>query len=80
MIHMPANIRGIEHREARVRGTLLTSIMAATEQMVIKSGIRVVTQLSSTSRRELMSPIMRERIFPVGRLSKKVKSRVWMWA
>ncbi len=47
--------------------------------MVMKSGIRVVTQLESTSFRELMSPIMRGGIFPVGRLSKNWKSSVWIW-
>ena len=45
---------------------------------LLKPGISVVTQLPSTSFKELMSPIMRARILPVGRLSKKEKSRVWM--
>jgi len=53
-------------------------MITTTAQIVKKSGISVVTQLPSTSFKELMSPIMRARILPVGRLSKKEKSRVWM--
>ncbi len=57
----------------------LANMMAATAQMVMKSGISVVTQLDSTSFRELISPMIRASIFPVGRLSKNWKSSVCIW-
>ena len=76
---MQTAIKGRLTMEAAASPGLFTNIIATTAQMVIKSGIRVVTQLDSTSFRELMSPIIRARIFPVGRLSKNWKSRVWIW-
>ena len=72
---MQTAIKGRLTMEAAASPGLFTNIIATTAQMVIKSGIRVVTQLDSTSFRELMSPIIRARIFPVGRLSKNWKSR-----
>ncbi len=62
--------------EAAARGGFFTNIMTATATTVAKSGMRVVTKLLSTSFRELMSPMIRARIFPVGRLSKNCRSRV----
>ena len=46
---------------------------------VSRSGIMVVTKLPRTSLRELISPMILDRILPVGRLSKKLKSSVWIW-
>ena len=70
MYQIPAAIRGRLIRAAAASLASLTNMMTATALMVMKSGIRVVTQLESTSFKELMSPMMRARIFPVGRLSK----------
>ena len=70
---------GRVERLASARRGLFTSIITTTLATVIKSGIRVVTLLFSTSFKELISPMIRERIFPVGRLSKKWKSSVWIW-
>lgn len=61
---------GRVERLASARRGLFTSIITTTLATVIKSGIRVVTLLFSTSFKELISPMIRERIFPVGRLSK----------
>ena len=76
---METIISGRLIREAAARIGSFANMMPTTAQIVIKSGISVVTQLPSTSFRELMSPMMRARIFPVGRLSKKEKSSVWIW-
>ena len=76
--HMQKIISGRLIREAAARTGFLRNMITTTAQIVKKSGISVVTQLPSTSFKELMSPIMRARILPVGRLSKKEKSRVWM--
>ena len=54
----------------------LISIMAITAIIVIASGIRVVTLFDSTFFNELTSPIIRERIFPVGLPSKNPKPKV----
>jgi len=54
---MQTAIKGRLTMEAAASPGLFTNIIATTAQMVIKSGIRVVTQLDSTSFRELMSPI-----------------------
>ena len=79
MYQMPAAISGRLIMAAAASSGSFANMMTATALMVIKSGISVVTQLDSTSFRELISPMMRARIFPVGRLSKKEKSRVWIW-
>ena len=76
MNHTPAIMRGMLIREAAASFAFLTNIIQTTAQIVIKSGIRVVTLFDSTSLRELISPMMRARIFPVGRLSKNLKSSV----
>lgn len=59
--------------EAAARIGFLMNMMATTAHTVIKSGIKVVTLLDSTSLRALISPMIRASILPVGRLSKKVK-------
>ena len=71
MKNMPNAIIGMLAKEAAARGAFLVNIMATTAIIVKKSGINVVTQLLSTSFKEFISPIIRESIFPVGRLSKK---------
>lgn len=68
--NMPNAINGMEKSEAAANAGFLMNIMAVTAMTVRKSGISVVTQLLNTSFNELMSPIILERIFPVGRLSK----------
>lgn len=67
---MQAIISGRLQREAAAKTGFLTNMITATATTVVKSGIRVVTKLFSTSFRELMSPMILARIFPVGRLSK----------
>ena len=48
----------------------LTNMIPTTDKIVIKSGISVVTLFDSTSFKELTSPMILARIFPVGLLSK----------
>ena len=75
---MDTAIRGMLLSEARASRQSFTTIITATPQIVIKSGINVVTALTSTFFREFTSPMTRARIFPVGRLSKKEKDNVWI--
>ena len=79
MNHIQPAIKGRLTREAAASTGFLMNMMATTAQIVKKSGSRVVTQFPITSFKELMSPMMRARILPVGRLSKNWKSSVWMW-
>ncbi len=72
-------INGRLLRDAAARAGFFTNMMATTAATVIKSGISVVTKLFKTSFNELMSPMILARIFPVGRLSKNCRSRVWIW-
>ena len=58
--------------------TFFTSIIAATAITVRKSGINLVTLSESTSFNEFTSPITLAKIFPVGRLSKKLKLNFWI--
>ncbi len=67
----PTISMGSVDRLASAKSGLFTTIITTTAHMVIKSGISVVTLLFNTSFRELISPMMRESILPVGRLSKK---------
>ena len=75
---MATAIRGILLRDARARRQSFTTMMTTTPQIVIKSGISVVTALVRTFFKEFTSPITRARILPVGRLSKKEKDNVWI--
>ena len=52
----------------------LMNIITITETTVTIFGMRVVTAFSIISLREFVSPIIRARIFPEGRLSKKARS------
>lgn len=61
------------------KGGLLITMMVITAATVTMSGIRVVTLSDIMSFRELTSPIILARIFPVGRPSKKESPRDWIW-
>ena len=69
---------GNVQREAIASFQSLISMITATPITVRKSGISVVTALLNTSFKELTSPIILARIFPVGLLSKKEKDSFWI--
>ena len=75
---MAIAINGMLLKDARASLQSLITMISTTPQMVIKSGIRVVTAFVSTFFREFTSPIIRARIFPVGRLSKNENDSVWI--
>ena len=54
-------------------------IMITRMAMIVRMfGISFVTPSFSTSFNELTSPMMRARIFAAGRVSKKLKLKVWI--
>ena len=67
---------GVEIRAAAARIGFFKNIITITAINVIASGMNVVTQFDSTSFRELISPMIRDKIFPVGLESKNLKSSV----
>ena len=67
---------GMLIKAAAASSGFFTNIMITTAHIVMKSGISVVTLFDKTSFSELMSPMIRARIFPVGLLSKNLKSKV----
>jgi hypothetical protein len=73
---IPAIIKGRLHRAARASRQFFTNIITRTAVTVTMFGIRVVTAFSIMSLSEFVSPIIRARIFPEGRLSKKARSRL----
>ena len=79
MKNMPNTMNGVLISDAAASFGFLVNMMPTTAITVIMSGISVVTLLESTSFKELMSPMIRDRIFPVGLLSKKAKSSFWIW-
>ena len=63
-------------KDASARRQSLITMMTTTPMTVMNSGISVVTMLVRTSFKELTSPMILARIFPVGLLSKKEKDSV----
>jgi hypothetical protein len=76
LIHTPIIINGKLLSDANASFQLFMNIIITTAQMVIKSGIKVVTLFDNTSFSELTSPIILANTLPVGLLSKKSKLNV----
>lgn len=75
---MPTAISG-STRIALKESQMFLIIMITRMAMIVRMfGISFVTPSFSTSFNELTSPMMRARIFPAGRVSKKLKLKVWI--
>ena len=77
---MSAIKSGSEQSAAAASGAFLANMMATTATIVTNSGMSVVMLFSRMLLRLFTSPVIRERILPVGRESKNEKSSVCMWS
>ena len=66
-------MNGSVTKAARASRQFISSMITTTAMILMISGIRVVTLLVNRSLSAFTSPMMRARIFPTGRLSKKEK-------